>query len=116
MRAHDHEAKLAARTVASSQLVQCSLYGKDPYWGRIISELGVSGAMFDPEAVTIAYDSVTVCRNGVACEHDSRRGRRVSWRRRDLRILCDLHHGNGEATMLFTDLTHAYVDENMGTS
>ena len=35
---------------------------------------------------------------------------------RDLEITCDLHNGNGEATMLFTDLTHAYVDENMGTS
>jgi N-acetylglutamate synthase/N-acetylornithine aminotransferase len=37
-------------------------------------------------------------------------------RERDLAISCDLHAGNGEATMLFTDLTHAYVDENMGTS
>ncbi len=36
--------------------------------------------------------------------------------KRELHILCDLHNGNGEATMLFTDLTHAYVDENMGTS
>ena len=35
---------------------------------------------------------------------------------RDLTIACDLHNGNGEATMLFTDLSHAYVDENMGTS
>ena len=31
-------------------------------------------------------------------------------------IACDLHDGDGEAAMLFTDLTHAYVDENMGTS
>jgi N-acetylglutamate synthase/N-acetylornithine aminotransferase len=35
---------------------------------------------------------------------------------RTIEITCDLHAGNGEATMLFTDLTHAYVDENMGTS
>jgi glutamate N-acetyltransferase/amino-acid N-acetyltransferase len=115
---NDHEAQLAARQVASSQLVQCSLYGKDPYWGRVISELGVSGAMFDPEAVEIAYDSVTVCRNGVAVELDQPQ-REALWatmHRRDLTIACDLHHGNGEATMLFTDLSHAYVDENMGTS
>ena len=30
----------AARKVAQSQLVKCSWYGKDPYWGRIASELG----------------------------------------------------------------------------
>jgi glutamate N-acetyltransferase/amino-acid N-acetyltransferase len=109
------EAQLAARTVASSQLVQCSLYGKDPYWGRIISELGVSGAMFDPEQVTIAYDGIVVCRDGVAAPHDGVAVAAVM-EKRDISITCDLHNGNGEATMLFTDLTHAYVDENMGTS
>lgn len=115
---NDHEAQLAARQVASSQLVQCSLYGKDPYWGRIVSELGVSGAVFDPEAVAVAYDSVTVCRNGVAAELDqaSVEALWATMERRDLSITCNLHNGNGEATMLFTDLTHAYVDENMGTS
>ena len=115
---NDHEARLAARQVASSQLVQCSLYGQDPYWGRILSELGVSGAMFDPEAAEIAYDAVTVCRNGIAVELDqgAREALGATMRRRDIWIGCDLHNGNGEATMLFTDLTHAYVDENMGTS
>lgn len=115
---NDHEARLAARQVASSQLVQCSLYGKDPYWGRIVSELGVSGALFDPEAVEVAYDAVTVCRDGVAAELDqaSVEALWATMERRDISITCDLHHGNGQATMLFTDLTHAYVDENMGTS
>ncbi len=110
-----HEAQLAARQVASSQLVQCSLYGKDPYWGRILSELGVSGAVFDPEQVSIAYDGVVVCDDGIAAAHDADAVTKAM-EQRDLTIACDLHNGNGEATMLFTDLTHAYVDENMGTS
>jgi glutamate N-acetyltransferase/amino-acid N-acetyltransferase len=112
---NDHEARLAARQVASSRLVQCSLYGKDPYWGRVISELGVSGAVFDPEQVTIAYDGVVVCERGIATAHDEEAVAKAM-ERRELSITCDLHTGNGEATMLFTDLTHAYVDENMGTS
>jgi glutamate N-acetyltransferase/amino-acid N-acetyltransferase len=115
---NDHEAQLAARQVASSQLVQCSLYGKDPYWGRVLSELGVSGALFDPEAVEVAYDAVTVCRNGIAAELDQAQVEALwaTMEQRDLAITCDLNNGNGQATMLFTDLTHAYVDENMGTS
>jgi glutamate N-acetyltransferase/amino-acid N-acetyltransferase len=112
---NDHEAQLAARQVASSQLVQCSLYGKDPYWGRILSELGVSGAVFDPEDVTVAYDGIVVCEHGIAAAHDADAVAKAM-EERDISITCDLHHGNGEATMLFTDLTHAYVDENMGTS
>ena len=52
------EARTAARAVARSQLVQCSLYGNDPYWGRVLSELGASGARFDPERVDIAYQGI----------------------------------------------------------
>ena len=96
--------------------MQCSLYGKDPYWGRIISELGVSGAMFDPEQV----DDRLRRHRGVRATASPPRTTPTRCRRlmeqRDLTIACDLHTGNGEATMLFTDLTHAYVDENMGTS
>jgi len=35
---------------------------------------------------------------------------------RDLEIRCDLHAGDAETMVRFTDLTHAYVDENRGTS
>jgi len=35
---------------------------------------------------------------------------------RDIEIVSYLHAGRGEAKVRFTDLTHAYVDENMGTS
>ncbi|MET0276329.1 MAG: bifunctional glutamate N-acetyltransferase/amino-acid acetyltransferase ArgJ [Acidimicrobiia bacterium] len=111
----NHEAQLAARQVASSQLVQCSLYGNDPYWGRVLSELGVSGAWFDQEDVEVSYQGVTVCRHGIAAEHDVD-ALAEKMGARDIEIVCDLHAGHGTATMLFTDLTHAYVDENMGTS
>lgn len=109
------EARRAARSVASSQLVQCSLYGQDPYWGRVLSELGASGAYLDPERVDIAYNGVTVCRGGVAALHDET-ALRASMAERAIDIDCDLHAGHGEARVRFTDLTHAYVDENMGTS
>ncbi len=109
------EARRAARAVAGSQLVQCSLYGKDPYWGRVLSELGASGAWFDAERVDISYNGVTVCRNGVAALHDET-ALDEAMEQRDLEIVCDLHEGMGQASVRFTDLTHAYVDENMGTS
>ncbi len=109
------EARLAARGVASSQLVQCSLYGADPYWGRVLSELGASGAVFDPERVDIAYNGITVCRDGVAVAHDDAALAAVM-AQRDIEITCDLHAGTDHTAVRFTDLTHAYVDENRGTS
>jgi glutamate N-acetyltransferase / amino-acid N-acetyltransferase len=111
----DADARVAARKVASSQLVQCSLYGQDPYWGRVVSELGTSGAVFDPEQVEISYQGVMVCRDGIAAAYDVD-ALAALMKDRDVEIVCDLRAGNGAAEMLFTDLTHAYVDENMGTS
>jgi glutamate N-acetyltransferase/amino-acid N-acetyltransferase len=109
------EARRAARAVATSQLVQCSLYGADPYWGRILSELGASGAHLDPERVDIAYNGITVARAGVATPHDED-ALEQAMGERDIEITCDLHDGMGHAQIRFTDLTHAYIDENRGTS
>lgn len=109
------DARRAARAVAASQLVQCSLYGADPYWGRILSELGASGAHLDPERVDIAYNGITVARCGVATSHDED-ALEAAMGERDIEIVCDLHDGMGHAAVRFTDLTHAYIDENAGTS
>jgi glutamate N-acetyltransferase/amino-acid N-acetyltransferase len=114
------EARLAARAVANSQLVQCSLNGGDPYWGRVLSELGASGAVIDPERVDIAYgdspiNRVVVCRAGVAADHDAAELERVM-AQRDIHITCDLELGQSEAMVFTTDLSHAYIDENRGTS
>ncbi|HEV7887365.1 MAG TPA: bifunctional glutamate N-acetyltransferase/amino-acid acetyltransferase ArgJ [Acidimicrobiales bacterium] len=111
----DHEAAQAARKVAQSQLVKCSFYGQDPYWGRVVSELGTAGVAFDPDAVTIAYGGVVVCHNGVAAAHDEA-AVQAHMAQRVIELTADLHLGPGEAQILTNDLTHAYIDENMGTS
>ncbi|MSO37059.1 MAG: bifunctional glutamate N-acetyltransferase/amino-acid acetyltransferase ArgJ [Acidimicrobiia bacterium] len=111
----DSQARLAARSVARSQLVQCSLNGEDPYWGRVLSELGVSGAIFDPESVDISFNGIVCCRNGIAAAHDAV-ALAGAMTERDIHIECTLNAGNGRASVLFTDLSHAYIDENRGTS
>jgi glutamate N-acetyltransferase/amino-acid N-acetyltransferase len=109
------DARRAARSVADSQLVQCSLNGEDPYWGRVLSELGVSGAVFDAEQVDIAYNGVVACRDGITADPDEQ-ALAAAMKATEIHIECDLHAGGAEATVLFTDLSHAYIDENRGTS
>jgi glutamate N-acetyltransferase/amino-acid N-acetyltransferase len=111
----DEEAAVAARKVAESQLVKCSWYGQDPYWGRIASELGSAGVAFDQRLLQVSYGDVVVARHGVEVDHD--RDAVVSHMAgRHLDITADLGIGAGSAHVLTNDLTHAYVDENMGTS
>ena len=111
----DEDAAMAARKIADSMLCKCSWYGQDPYWGRIVSELGSSGAEFDPDAVKVSYGGVTVCRKGVACMHDVTALDEVMGAPY-IEIVADLGLGSGEGVILTNDLTHAYIDENMGTS
>ena len=111
----DEEALVGARAVARSQLVKCSWYGADPYWGRIASDLGSCGIQFDPELLTVCYGDVQVCRAGVAVDHDEA-AVAAHMAGRHLDVVADLGIGAGRASILTNDLTHAYVDENMGTS
>ena len=113
--ASDAEAGTGARKIAESQLCKCSWYGQDPYWGRLVSELGSAGIDFDPETVSISYGGVVVADGGVAVDHDAERVRQ-HMSARHLDIVADLKVGSGSGAVLTNDLTHAYVDENMGTS
>jgi glutamate N-acetyltransferase/amino-acid N-acetyltransferase len=111
----DADARQAARKVAESQLVKCSWYGSDPYWGRVASDLGTAGVALDTAALTIAYGGVVVSRGCVGVVHDER-AVAEHMAGEYLELHCDLGVGNGSARILTNDLTHAYVDENMGTS
>ena len=113
--ATDAEAGAAARKVAESQLVKCSWYGQDPYWGRVLSDLGTAGVALDLDRITIAYGGVVVSRGTVEVDHDATAvAAHMAGRAIDLH--CDLGVGGGTWWLLTNDLTHAYVDENMGTS
>jgi glutamate N-acetyltransferase/amino-acid N-acetyltransferase len=111
----DGDAQRGARKAAESQLVKCSWYGKDPYWGRIASELGSAGIAFDQRLVSISYGGITVARGGTTVDHDAGAVAQ-HMEQRHLEIVCDLGLGAGRGSVLTNDLTHAYVDENMGTS
>jgi glutamate N-acetyltransferase/amino-acid N-acetyltransferase len=111
----DAAAHRAARKVADSMLVQCSLNGEDPYWGRIVSELGSAGVAFDIDTVSVAYGDVVVCAGGVPVDHDAA-ALAAHMAGRHVEINCDLGLGSGSAAVLGTDLGYGYIDENRTTS
>ena len=115
----DDEAATVARSIANCQLVKCSWYGKDPYWGRIAAEAGSAADSFSPDTLTISYGDGTSTQvtyhNGVATEPDAEVLARIM-DQRQLHLTVDLGQGSGSGRVITTDLTHAYIDENMGTS
>jgi glutamate N-acetyltransferase/amino-acid N-acetyltransferase len=111
----DGEAHTAARKVADSLLVKCSINGADPYWGRVASELGSAGVDFDMDRLTIAYGGSTVCRGGIEVPYDDvavadhMAGSLVS-------IECGLGLADGCGVVMGVELGYGYIDENRTTS
>jgi glutamate N-acetyltransferase/amino-acid N-acetyltransferase len=116
--AADHvQAAAGARKIAQSQLVKCSFYGQDPYWGRVVSELGSAGIAFELDRVRITYGGITVCRGGVEAGDPAQADALRKVMAGDtVEVVAHLGLGSGEASMITCDLGHGYIDENMGTS
>jgi glutamate N-acetyltransferase/amino-acid N-acetyltransferase len=111
----DGEAHQAARKVADSLLVKCSLNGEDPYWGRVVSDLGSAGVDFDMDRLSIAYGGVTVCREGVAVDYDAP-AVQAHMAGGLIDIHCTLGLADGTGVCMGVDLGYGYIDENRTTS
>ncbi len=110
------QAEMAARKIANSQLVKCSWYGKDPYWGRVAAELGSAEIDFEPTRLRVSYGEHLVCVGALDAPNIDTAGLTAYMEQRHIELICDLGLGTGTGTVLTNDLTHAYIDENMGTS
>lgn len=104
-----------ARAVSRSNLFKTAVFGNDPNWGRILSEVGTvpeSLAPFDPEQIDVSINGVMVCRNGAVGEDRSL----VDMTPREVQVLIDLKAGEENVVLWTNDLTHDYVHENSAYS
>lgn len=101
----------AARTISRSNLVKTAVYGNDPNWGRILSQLGTvpeDVLPFDPAKVDVSINGVKVCQGGGVGENPYL----ADMTPRECRILIELNAGTEEAFLWTSDLTHEYVHIN----
>ena len=110
--ASEPDAVTVGRAVARSNLLKCAIAGEDPNWGRVLSAVGTTDAIFDPDRLNVAINGVWVCRGGTAGDERSK----VDLSSRDVTITVDLSAGPQAAVILTTDLTEAYVHENSAYS
>jgi glutamate N-acetyltransferase/amino-acid N-acetyltransferase len=106
------EAVDVARTVSRSNLLKCALHGEDANWGRVLSAVGTTSAVFEADDLDVAINGVWVCRGGSVGEDRAL----VDMTGREIAIVVDLHAGPAEATVWTNDLTAEYVHENSAYS
>jgi glutamate N-acetyltransferase/amino-acid N-acetyltransferase len=110
--ATEADAVTVGRSVARNNLLKCAIAGEDPNWGRVLSAVGTTDAVFDPDRLNVAINGTWVCRAGAAGEDRAK----VDLKGREVTITVDLSTGPQSAIILTTDLTEAYVHENSAYS
>ena len=109
------DALAVARKIAQSSLVKCSFFGMDPYWGRVISEVGSSGVAVAMEEVSVSYGDLMVYSKTEELEVNRDLLAQIM-AAREIELGVSLGSGDFEATIITADLTPAYIAENMRTS
>ena len=113
--ANDNEARIAAKNIVENNLVKCSWYGGDPYWGRLMAAAGSAGVDLDVARSRVAYGGIVVAKGGAAVQHD---GIALARHMMGDEVEIEVHLGAGKASakMIGIDLGPGYIKENSKTS
>ncbi|MEU0395160.1 bifunctional glutamate N-acetyltransferase/amino-acid acetyltransferase ArgJ [Streptomyces sp. NPDC006208] len=110
--ATEDDAVEVGRSIARNNLLKCAIHGEDPNWGRVLSAIGTTQAVFDPDQLNVAINGIWVCKNGSVGEDREL----VDMRYREVKITADLAAGSESAVIWANDLTADYVHENSAYS
>ncbi len=105
------DARKIAKSVVSSNLVKCAIYGNDPNWGRILCAMGNSGANFDESKIDVYFDNDLIVKNGTGINFDYEKIKKIMGKEK-LDINISLNNGNKNATAYGCDMTEEYVKIN----
>ena len=109
------QAKVLAKSIVCSNLTKTAIAGHDANWGRILCAMGYSGAEFDPEKVTLFFESsagkLKIIENGVAVDYSEEQATEIL-SQPEVTVTADIGEGDAQASAWGCDLTHEYININ----
>lgn len=106
------QAKIAARSVATSSLVKTAFFGEDANWGRIIAAVGYSDVDVDPNEIDIFFDDIQVVAKGLTTGAQQEELATQVLKQAEFSVRINLNLGHGCADYYTSDLTYEYVKIN----
>jgi glutamate N-acetyltransferase/amino-acid N-acetyltransferase len=114
--ADDLAAETLSKSVISSTLTKAAIFGADANWGRVLCAMGYSGIDFDPETVSVAFQSgagrIDVCKDGRGLSFDEALAKSILTEH-DILIDISISGGaKGTCTCWGCDITYDYIKIN----
>ncbi len=109
-------ARSVAKSVIGSSLVKAAMFASDANWGRILCAIGYAEGDFDISKVSVELASdrkgkITVCVDGAGISFSEETASDIL-SDDEVKVLIDLHSGDGSAIAWGCDLTFEYVKIN----
>ena len=109
------DASVVAKSVITSNLVKCAMFGEDANWGRILCAIGYSETDIDIAKVDVDIASehgrVEVCRNGAGIAFSEEKAKEVL-SSDEILIDVNLNSGKEKGRAFGCDLSYDYVKIN----
>ena len=105
------DAKKIAKSIVSSNLVKCAIFGNDPNVGRIMCAIGNSMAKFNENLINIYFGNEQVVQNGRIAGFNLSEAKSIM-KKDALSITIDMNDGKGNATAYGCDMSYDYIKIN----
>jgi glutamate N-acetyltransferase/amino-acid N-acetyltransferase len=109
--ASEESAAALAKSVVGSNLVKAAVFGEDANWGRVLTAMGYSGELFDPEEVELWFGPIKVFSGGQPVPHEEAEAN-ATLAAGQVKITVQLGEGDASATAWGCDLSYEYVRIN----
>ena len=109
------QARIIAKSVISSNLLKCAIFGSDANWGRVLCAIGYTLEDIDVLKIDVAFRSakgtIPVCKNGLGVPFSEEIAKEILLEK-DIYIDVNLNSGSYSAEAFGCDLTYEYVKIN----
>ena len=106
------DAKEIARSISSSLLFKCAIFGSDPNWGRAAARIGCTNVKVDQNKVDIYLNKIQVFKAGSPLVFNKQKLSKQIRKSKEVIVTVDLKLGKNSARAYGCDLSHEYVRFN----
>jgi glutamate N-acetyltransferase/amino-acid N-acetyltransferase len=106
------DANEIARSIASSNLFKCAIFGSDPNWGRAAARIGATNVNVNQNKISISINKTLVFKNGTPVEFNKSKLNREIKRSKEVMLTINLKLGKESGMAFGCDLSFDYVKLN----